>query len=141
MKANLKHIVILLSLLVVGCGRGQSGGDDKDSGNQPDGAPPKIEFEQVYYDFGNLQQGEQVSYIFEFTNTGGLPLMIKEAVASCGCTVPRYDKQPIQPGKKGSVEVIFDSSGRRGNQYKSVILKTNTPRGTVRLTIKANVIV
>jgi len=67
--------------------------------------------------------------------------LIKDAFASCGCTVPQYEKEPIPPGEKGSVEVIFDSSGRRGNQYKSVIIRTNTPRGEVRLTIKANVIV
>jgi hypothetical protein len=139
MKRNILSFAIVFTLLVSACGqKPQEKGNDNSS---KEGAPPGIEFEQVYYDFGTLRQGEQVSYIFEFRNTGGSPLLIRDAFASCGCTVPRYDKQPIAPGEKGSVEVIFDSSGRRGNQYKSVIIRTNTPRKEVRLTIKANVIV
>jgi len=139
MKRYLLSFAIVLTLLSTGCG--PKGQEPDNSQNQSGGAPPGIEFEQVYYDFGSLRQGEQVSYIFEFRNTGGSPLLIKDAFASCGCTVPQYEKEPIPPGEKGSVEVIFDSSGRRGNQYKSVIIRTNTPRGEVRLTIKANVIV
>jgi hypothetical protein len=139
MKRDFLSFAIVFTLLLTGCG--QKPQEKASNKGQSGEAPPGIEFEQVYYDFGSLQQGEQVSYIFEFKNTGGSPLLIKDAFASCGCTVPRYDKQPIAPGEKGSVEVIFDSSGRRGNQYKSVIIRTNTPRKDVRLTIKANVIV
>lgn len=139
MKRDIVSFAIVFTLLLTACGqKSQEKADNKTQGGE---APPVIEFEQVYYDFGSLSQGERVSYIFEFKNTGGSPLLIKDAFASCGCTVPRYDKEPIAPGGKGSVEVIFDSSGRRGNQYKTVIIRTNTPRGDVRLTIKANVIV
>ncbi|HKL38214.1 MAG TPA: DUF1573 domain-containing protein [Bacteroidales bacterium] len=139
MKRTLVLFAIVWTLVLTGCGKKDQGQDNSQS--QSGGAPAGIKFEQVYYDFGSLRQGERVSYIFEFRNTGGSPLLIKEAIASCGCTVPQYDKEPIAPGEEGSVEVIFDSSGRRGNQYKSVIIRTNTPRGDVRLTIKANVIV
>jgi hypothetical protein len=105
-----------------------------------DGSPPKIEFEQLYYDFGKIIEGEKVSYTFSFKNSGGSELIIKDAIASCGCTVPEYEKRIIKPGEEGSIEVIFDSSGRMGNQYKSIILRTNTPYGEKTLTIKAKVV-
>ena len=138
MRGKIVSIIFILSLLLVGCSNRQEQQDQGSSGE--DSAPAKIDFEQVFYNFGDLKQGEQVSFVFEFTNTGGSPLLIKDAAASCGCTVPSFNKEPIAPGEEGGIEVIFDSSGRRGNQYKTVIVKTNTPRRDVRLTIKANVI-
>jgi len=132
-------IVFILTLLISGCGKQQ---EQKQQGQiSQESGSANIDFEQVFYDFGDLKQGEQVSFVFEFTNTGGSPLLIKDAAASCGCTVPNYDKEPIAPGDKGDIEVVFDSSGRRGSQYKTVIVKTNTPRKDIRLTIKANVII
>jgi hypothetical protein len=139
MRHHILPFVVVFSLLLTACGQQHEKRENEEATNE--GAPPKIQFEEVYYDFGSLKQGEKVSYVFEFKNTGGSALVIREAIPSCGCTVPRFEKEPVMPGEKGGVEVIFDSTGRRGNQYKSVILRTNTPRGDVRLTIKANVVV
>lgn len=85
-------------------------------------------------------QGEKVGYNFIFTNDGDASLVIMDASASCGCTVPKYSKEPIAPGEKGSVEVVFDSSGRMGQQSKTVTLKTNGKVQIVYLTIKADII-
>ena len=139
MSSKIQSIVFVLFLMLAGCGQSR----DNQSNQKPTESkgPAKIDFEQVFYDFGDIRQGEQVAFVFEFTNTGKSPLLIKDAAASCGCTVPDYDKAPIAPGEKGGIEVLFDASGRRGNQYKTLIVKTNTLRGTIRLTIKANVIV
>ncbi|MCF8336141.1 MAG: DUF1573 domain-containing protein [Bacteroidales bacterium] len=135
------YTVLILTFVAVGCKRRQSDRMEEEAEREEQTeAPPKISFEQVYYDFGNIRQGEKVSYSFQYENTGDSPLVIEEAFASCGCTVPEYDKEPILPGEKGNIEVIFDSSGRRGNQYKSVIIKTNAPESKNRLTIKANVL-
>jgi hypothetical protein len=134
------YIVLVFIIAAGGCKKGSSGDSSDSNSGGGDGVPPKINFEQVYYDFGDIVQGEKVAYSFQFENKGGSPLVIEDAFASCGCTVPEYDREPISPGDKGRIEVIFDSSGRRGNQYKSVIIKTNTPEGEQRLTIKANVL-
>ncbi len=139
MNGKILYILFIGVFLITGCG-GPEKRNDRQEARESKG-PPKVEFEQVYYDFGDLKQGEKVSYIFEFTNTGDSPLMITDAAATCGCTVPRYDKEPISSGGKGSIEVVFDSTGRRGKQYKTIIVSTNTPKGNIRLTIKANVIV
>jgi hypothetical protein len=137
---RLFYIIGIFSVVAAGCLKSGSDRNAEKNSEDQGGAPPEITFEQVYYDFGSIKQGEKVSYSFQFENTGGSPLIIKDAYASCGCTVPEYDTTPIQPGKKGHIEVIFDSAGRRGNQYKTMFLKTNSPDSKHRLTIKASVL-
>jgi hypothetical protein len=101
---------------------------------------PEIRFEKKEHNLGKVVQGEKVGYNFIFTNVGDASLVILDASASCGCTVPKYSREPIAPGEKGSVEVVFDSSGRMGQQSKTVTLKTNGKVKIVYLTIKADII-
>jgi len=93
------------------------------------------------YDFGVLLQGENVVHIFEIKNTGKVNLLIVSASAACGCTVPKFSREPILPGKTGRVEVAFSTSGRSGKQVKTIVLTTNAQPSTVTLTIIANVVV
>lgn len=141
MKMKQIYILVVLMALFTGCNNADKAntGQDKTDKKQEKGSPV-IKFESVYHDFGTIKQGEKVSYTFTFKNTGNANLVIKDAVPSCGCTAPEYDRKPISPGKEGKVEIIFDSEGFLGNQYKTVILKTNTPYGEKTLTIKANVV-
>ncbi len=135
----IRQILFLLfigGVFLSGCNQKQ----EEESKKEQNQAPPKIEFEKMYYDFGTISMGEKVSFTFKFENKGGADLIIKDAYASCGCTVAEYDKKPIKPGKSGGVEVVFDSRGRRGVQHKTVILETNTPVGKKTLTIKANIV-
>ena len=104
------------------------------------GGFPIIKFDTTYHNFGTLIQGEQVAFTFNFKNTGTSNLIIKDAYSTCGCTVPDYSKEPIIPGKEGKIEIIFNSEGKRGLQYKTVTLKLNTERKKKTLTIKANVL-
>ena len=106
---------------------------------EPAEGAPKILFEKTEHDLGRIVQGETVGYNFSFTNDGESALMILEAEASCGCTVPRYSKRPISPGESGSIEVVFDSSGRMGQQNKTVTIRTNARESTVQLTIRADI--
>ena len=101
---------------------------------------PTIEFEEDFYDFGTINHGEVVSYTFSFKNAGNSPLIIKEILAGCGCTQTKVSSRVLRPDEHGSVEVVFNSRGWFGSQYKAVTLVNNsiTPRRTV--TIKANVI-
>ena len=87
---------------------------------------PVFNFEKEEHDFGVLIDGEKVTYSFRFTNSGDTPLIISNATGSCGCTVPSYPKQPIDPGKSASIDVTFDSKGRTGRQSKAVTLTANT---------------
>ena len=102
---------------------------------------PKIEFKVTNYDFGAIVQGEKVSYVFKFKNTGKKDLVISGASATCGCTVPKYGKEPIAPGKEGELEVVFDSTGKSGSQRKVVTVLANTQPNTTELTITADIII
>jgi predicted small secreted protein len=105
------------------------------------GTAPVILFPEEKHDFGEIMQGEKVSYSFLFKNTGGSDLVISSAQGSCGCTVPQFPKDPIKPGAEGKVDVVFNSEGKSGKVQKTVTLVTNCNPSTKMLTISASVIV
>ena len=100
----------------------------------------EIKFETLVHDFGSVNEGPQAIYEFKFTNTGNAPLIISNATASCGCTVPEWTKEPIAPGKTGVIKVVYNTSGRPGVFSKTVTITSNGKTSSVYLTIKGNVI-
>ncbi len=98
-------------------------------------------FDKTSHDFGDINQGETVETMFEFTNTGDAPLIISNAVGSCGCTVPEYPRTPIAPGASAKMKVSFNSAGKRGQNNKNVTITANTVPETTVLQIRANVLV
>jgi len=91
---------------------------------------PEMTFESNEFEFGTIKQGETVDAVFVFTNTGESDLIISNAKASCGCTVPEWPKnQRIKPGEKGEIKALFDSKTKTNKQNKSVTLTTNTLKG------------
>ncbi|MFN5224162.1 MAG: DUF1573 domain-containing protein [Bacteroidota bacterium] len=105
----------------------------------PTSGLPVFEFETDNHEFGIITEGEKVSYTFKFKNTGNAPLVISNASASCGCTVPEYTKTPVAPGEEGEVNVTFDSSGKSGMTTKSVTLIANTEPNTKVLKVSADI--
>ena len=99
-----------------------------------------LQYIEDFFDFGSIVQGEVVSHTFRFRNAGTDVLIIKDLIPDCGCTKPKTDKKALNPGEEGSVEVIFDSKGWHGSQYKSVTLRTNSLIREKAVTIKANVV-
>jgi hypothetical protein len=100
--------------------------------------PKDIEWKKTSHDFGEIVQGTKAKYTFTFMNKGSVPIVISNAAASCGCTVPNFSKEPVPPGAMGSVTVIFDSSGKNGNFSKNVTVTTNL--GQSILFIKGNIV-
>jgi hypothetical protein len=99
-----------------------------------------IFFLEDKYNFGKVKEGEKVKHAFKFKNTGEHPLMISDAIASCGCTVPSFSKAPVLPGDEGEIVVEFNTSGRKGNNHKSVIVVSNADRERVSVSFDAEVI-
>lgn len=100
---------------------------------------PVIEFERTSYDFGEVVQGEKLSYTFKFKNTGKSNLIIFSSEATCGCTTSMPPKAPIRPGETGEIKVVFDSSSQKGKVVKRILVGANTYPAETILTITANV--
>ena len=153
MKKSFQSILILLSaiMLLTSCKNNKSESDKispdivnnpataSDKENSDPDKLPEFSFETDNHEFGEILQGERVSFAFKFKNTGNAPLVISSASASCGCTVPEYTKTPIEPGDEGFVNVTFDSSGKSGMVSKTVTLIANTIPNTKVLTISADI--
>ena len=89
--------------------------------------PTTIEFDELSFDFGTITDGEVVTKIFTFENTGDEDLILLTVNGSCGCTVPEsWPKHPISPGDSGEIKVNFNSTGRVGNTRKTVKIEANT---------------
>ncbi|MBT7135515.1 MAG: DUF1573 domain-containing protein [Polaribacter sp.] len=98
-----------------------------------------ISFDKKEYDFGTVNEGDIVETSYLVTNSGKTDLVITNAQASCGCTVPVWPKNPIKPGATGEVKVKFNTSGKPNRQQKTITLTTNTESGREVLTLKGSV--
>ena len=94
-------------------------------------------FDTYEHDFGTMDEGDAVTHVFKFTNTGSEPLILDKCKGSCGCTVPQCPKEPIAPGASGEIEVKFNSKGKKNSQTKTVTINANTDPGQTILKIKA----
>jgi len=139
MKSTLNTFIALavVAIISVSCGGGGSGAEKYVPADTTGTAI--IRFEEMEHDFGTINAGEQVGCIFIFINNGDADLVITQATASCGCTAPKYSKKPVPPGGKGSIEVVFDSSGRSGKQTKTVMVQSNAENKLIILRIIAEV--
>jgi hypothetical protein len=127
---------MICSVALVSCSSGRTESvnsvQDTDSTKVAD-----LEYIEDFFDFGTVCEGEVISHTFKFKNAGNGVLIVKDAIPSCGCTTPKLSKKMLKPGEEASVEVIFDSRGWFGSQYKSVTLRTNSPIMDKSVTIKA----
>jgi len=69
-----------------------------------------VKFKEVKYDFGKIKQGVPVNHEFVFTNMGTHPVIIENAMASCGCTTPSWPQQPILKGKSANIKAGFNAA-------------------------------
>ena len=136
---------ILLALIgaLLSCG-GQNGSEQPQAAAQPQTGQdidnkPVIVFDTLIHDFGTIIEGERVVCYFDYRNEGGSDLIINSVEASCGCTTPDWSKEPLESGEKETLAIIFDASGRSGEQHKLVTVRTNASNQVVQLTIRANV--
>jgi hypothetical protein len=99
-----------------------------------------FKFEEEKFDFGDINQGQQVEHIFKFTNTGVKPLVISNIVTSCGCTAPTWPKNPIPPKGNGEIKIDFNSAGKSGKQNKVITIMSNAVGNPNHIVITANVL-
>lgn len=62
------------------------------------------------YDFGKIPQGKPVTHVFELINSGTATIQIQNVHASCGCTTPEWNKDPIAPGESKKIKVGYNAA-------------------------------
>ena len=101
---------------------------------------PKISFTEKSFNFGDIKQGETVEHVFMFENVGNEPLIISDVKTTCGCTAPEWPREPITPGAKANIKVVFNSAGKMGVQNKVVTILSNAVNNPERVKIVSNVL-
>ncbi len=61
----------------------------------------QITFKTETIDYGAVDKASNGVRVFEFTNTGNSPLVITDVKSSCGCTIPKNQKNPFSLEKVG----------------------------------------
>ena len=152
MKNKIIYFFLVASLFIISCkNQGENPGTavkqaevkvkPQELAKLSNAKPTEMTFTEEEYNFGTIKQGKKVMHVFTFKNTGKNDLIISRAIGSCGCTVPEFPKESILPGETASMKVFFNSTGKKGDQHKTVSVYANVPNGGVVLTIKAKVIV
>ena len=97
-----------------------------------------IKFDKMIHNFGTFSEDQPTQKcVFTFTNVGTAPLIINQAVASCGCTIPSYTRAPIKPGEKGEIKVTYNGTGAfPGHFKKTITVRTNGVTELTRLYIE-----
>ena len=101
---------------------------------------PKIKFKENSFDFGEITQGDVVEHTFEFENVGTQSLVINDVRTTCGCTVPKWPREPLAPGESASMTVQFSSRGKVGMQNKVITVISNSTSQQDRVMIKTNIL-
>ena len=119
MKCMMKRILLALAMIAVSASYAS--------------AQAEIKFDALSQNLGTFSAADPVrTTVFTFKNVGDQPLIINQAVASCGCTVPDYTKAPIAPGATGQIKVTYDGTGKfPGHFKKNITVRTN---GKVEMT-------
>jgi hypothetical protein len=133
MKKALALLVVALCTISISCSQ------SSEANAKADKKAPFIKFEFVEYDYGTIYQGDDGTCEFVFKNTGKNPLVLSNVRPSCGCTVPKWSKEPIRGGDESSIEVKYNTR-RAGSFSKSITVYSNATNSPIVLKIKGNVI-
>lgn len=131
----MKKIVFLLVVVLAGFA---SYAQETLEAAKVDENAPIFKFEKELIDYGNIEKDSDGKRVFEFTNMGKSPLIITNIKSSCGCTVPKRPEEPIMPGEKGQIEVIY-ATNRVGAFSKRITIFSNATEPTKVVSIKGNV--
>jgi hypothetical protein len=145
MKIVISISLFICGLGIIGCaGEGdntqQSVNEDRSVQMRQGSIGPEILFDTLVNNIGKIYEGEQVICYYNYQNTGDEPLVIHSIKAGCGCTVPEWNDEPLQINEKEDIKVVFNSSGKRGNQKIRITVTSNAGTPVSSLLLTAEVI-
>lgn len=94
-----------------------------------------LKLKETEHDFGKIPQGKPVYYTFEIVNTGTTPLKLDDVHASCGCTTPEWNREPIAPGTTAQIKVGYNAAAE-GSFEKMINIAYNNSTLSKQLKIK-----
>ena len=86
----------------------------------------KILWLDTLINIGTIKTTDTARIQFKFKNIGDKPLLIITVAPACGCTIANYSKEPIFPGKQGTVNAMYTWNGQIGALRKTISVRTNT---------------
>ena len=99
----------------------------------------EIWFEEYLHDYGEIEKDSDGSWSFVFKNLGEKAFVINRVRSTCGCAVPEWPREPIEPGESGEITVIYNTK-TTGTFLKSVIVYSTAANSPVKLQIKGRVV-
>ena len=100
----------------------------------------EITFAEEAFEFGDIYQGDVVEHTFAFENTGNAPLILSNVKTTCGCTAPKWSRDPIAPGETSEIQVRFNSAGKLNKQNKIITIVSNAINQDAKIRITTNVL-
>ena len=99
--------------------------------------PNNLKLKETEHDFAKIPQGKPVYYFFEVVNTGLEALKLDDVHASCGCTTPEWNPEPIAPGATAKIKVGYNAAAE--GYFEKIITITYNSNQTQQLKIKGTV--
>ena len=124
-------VLLLLVGLVVGC--------KSDPEQRAKEGGKEIWFEEHLHDYGEILEDSDGSWSFAFKNLGVEAIVINRVRSTCGCTVPDWPKEPVEPGESGEITVKYNTA-QTGTFLKSVFVYSSAVNSPVKLQIKGKVL-
>lgn len=97
----------------------------------------EISWDSLVHDFKEIPAKKPVKATFEFTNKGNEPISVIKVRSSCGCTVVAYNKEPVLPGKAGSISATYDAAKHGG--FNKLVTVSMSDNSQYRLSLKGTV--
>lgn len=124
-------LIVGLSILAFGCNQTQEE-KAKQQGEE-------IWFGEHLHEYGEIEEDSDGSWSFVFKNLGEEAIVINRVRSTCGCTVPSWPKEPVEPGASGEITVIYNTA-TTGSFFKSIFVYSSAANSPVKLQIKGKVI-
>ena len=96
-------------------------------------------FDEYVHDYGQIEKDSDGSWTFTFKNIGENAVLINRVRSTCGCTVPAWPREPIEPGTSGEITVKYNTE-LTGTFLKSLFVYSTAANSPVKLQIKGKVI-
>lgn len=124
-------VVVMLTGLLAGCA------DDPEKRAKKSGK--ELWFDEYLHDYGEIARDSDGSWSFLFKNIGENAIVINRVRSTCGCTIPAWPREPVEPGQSGEITVEYNTA-QTGTFLKSVYVYSTAANSPVKLQIKGKVI-